>query len=65
MGPRTDNISFGTMTASDWAEETLQNVEEKGLANVEKARSVMHLREAMEQGESRESEFMQFSSRWK
>lgn len=65
MAPRTDNISFDTITASDWAEEILQTVVEKGLADVENAQPVMRLREAKKQGKSPEAEFVQFPLRWK
>lgn len=65
LGPHTDNISFGTITASDWADEIFQNIHEKGVDNVEMATSAMSQLRARERGESRQVEFSQFSSRWK
>lgn len=65
LGPPTDNISFGTITATEWADEVLQKVDDKGLANVTQATLAVQKIQARERGECREVGFEQFSSRWK
>lgn len=65
LGPHTDNISMGTITATDWADEVLQRIDDKGLADVFEARSAMQKLQARERGECHEVEFEHFSPRWK
>ena len=65
LGPHTDNISMGTITATEWADEVLQRIDDKGLADVFEARSATQKLQARERGECHEVEFEQFSLRWK
>ena len=50
------------ITATGWAAEILQKINDKGIANV--AAATMRQLEAKERGESREAEYMQFPGRW-
>lgn len=63
--PATDNISFGTITAADWADEIFQKIDEKGIDNVKEAISAQRQLEYKDQGISRTVEFPHFSLRWK
>ena len=50
------------ITATGWAAEILQKINDKGIANV--AEATMRQPEAKERGESREAEYMQLPGRW-
>ncbi len=65
MGPHTDNISFGTINAAEWADEILQKIKDRRIANVHEATLAVHVLEATEQGEGHQAEFPAFSLRWK
>ncbi len=57
MGPHTDNISFGTINAAEWADEIFQKIKDRGIANVHEAALAVHVLEAKERGEGHELDF--------
>ena len=63
MSPPTDNISSGTIAATEWANDILQKIEDKGIPKVKEVTSAMHQLEARGRGEGHQVESMQFSLR--
>ena len=65
ISPRTDNISFGLISASEWVDEIMQKAEEEGAKNVPQIQSAMEMMKAEQEGNCHLTlEFNTFSPIW-
>ena len=65
IGPSTDNISFGLISASEWVDEIMQKAEEEGAKNVPQIQSAVRIMKAeQEENDYPTLEFDNFSPIW-
>lgn len=66
IGPTTDKISFGLISADEWVDEIMHKAEEEGANNVIEMKSAAWKTKAKQQGDGfLEREFDNFSPMWK
>lgn len=65
IGPGTGNMSFGLISAEEWADEIMQRAEEEGAKNVCAMKSTARMMRAEQEGNGHLTpEFTNFSPMW-
>ena len=65
LGPSTDNISFGLISAGEWVDEIMQKAEEEGARNVIEIKCAVEMMKAEQEENGYPTlEFDNFSPMW-